>query len=133
MHSRLPFLPIAQRQMFQNSRISSRQKAEFEDCKYLERCLTNEDKLKAQRILNFHDEDFLPSELLLTFAGVELCRTKSPGVEAALRKIIFKHLKKMRKRIIQLEEENDDSEDENYDIRDFLDDEAISTSETESD
>ena len=37
----------------------------------------------------------------------------------------------MRKRVTQLEED-DDCEDENYDIGDFIDDEVISTSESES-
>ena len=133
MHARLPLLPIAQRQMFQNMKMSAQTKAEMEDCEYFGRCLTNDDKLQAMRILNFHDETFLPSELLLCLAGIALCRTKNPGVEEALRKVIFKHPRKMRKRLIMMEEENNDSEDENYDIESFLNDKAIETSEIESD
>ena len=131
MHSRLPLLQAAQRQMFQNSTMSLRQKAQAEDAKFLGRCLTNKDKIVEQRILNFYDEEFLPSELLLTICGIELCRTKNQGVKAALLKVIHKHPKRMRKRIIQLDSEDDDCY-ENDEFRDFLDDEAVSTSESES-
>ena len=82
MHTRLPLLPIAKRQMFQNVKISTRKKAEMEDCNYFGRLLTNEDKIKTMRILNFHGENFLPSELILCLAGIELV-SKSPETEKA--------------------------------------------------